>query len=159
MGRVIGLDVGSKRIGVAVSDELGVLASPHGVIRRQSYNKDAASIARVIDETEAGAVVIGLPLGLAGGFTDQTLRVQRFGQVLQTKVRIRVEWWDERLTTVMAQAVQGRESRAQWSRRQPRALPRETRDARAAGRVDELAAALILQAYLDSRRQGGVQSS
>lgn len=153
-GKVIGLDVGSKRIGVALSDDLGLLASPHGFIQRRSYNSDAAQIAALVESSGAGCIVIGLPLGLAGGATEQTERVRRFGQMLETRVSVPVDWWDERLTTVTAETIE-RRNRAS---RVPGTRSRSTQGSalRAGvppGRLDELAAALLLQGYLDSRHR------
>ena len=132
MGRAVGIDVGSKRVGVAVSDELKILATPRGMIRRQSYNKDAAAIIALVGEVGADVVVVGLPLGLAGQFTDQTERVQRFADMLASRLPVPLELWDERLTTVAAREIVGSE-----------------REARRAGLVDAVAAAFILQGYLD----------
>ena len=145
IGRTIALDVGSKRIGVAVSDELGVLASPHGAIPRRSYNKDAAQIAALVKEAAARRIVIGLPVGLSGGATEQTEKVRRFGQMLAARVSVPVDWWDERLTTVMAERIQreNRPGRTTGPSRSGAAGPR--------GRLDELAAAVLLQEYLDSQ--------
>jgi len=128
LARVIGLDVGRKRIGVAVSDELGILATPRGVILRRSYNKDAAEIQALVSAAEAEAIVVGLPLGLSGGATDQTRRTQRFAEMLASKIGVPVSMWDERFTTAEAQTIGPPE------------------------RDDEIAAAIILQGFLDSRR-------
>lgn len=132
--RVVALDVGSKRIGVAVSDELGLTATPTGAIQRQSYNKDAAAILELVADANAERIVVGLPLGLAGKATDQTRRVQRFAEMLATRAPVPVELWDERLTTAAASR-----------------LVRPGPEARRSGRLDALAAALILQGYLDHR--------
>ena len=129
MARLIGLDVGSKRIGYAVSDELGIIASPVGVIRRFSYNRDAAAIAAIVDANQAERLVVGLPLSLSGADSQQTSRVRQFAEMLATRLQVPVEVWDERFTTTMAVRMVGRERR------------------------DEGAAALILQGYLDSRRE------
>jgi putative Holliday junction resolvase len=142
VARIIGLDVGSKRIGVAISDELGVLASPRGAIHRLSYNKDAAAIASLVLESEAECVVVGLPLGLSGHETDQTRRVRQFAEMLASRITVPVELWDERLTTVAAQAI----------------APLD-RAARKAGLLDAVAAALILQGYLDHQGRSWVSSS
>jgi len=128
VARLIGLDVGSKRIGYAISDELGIIASPVGVIRRASYNRDAAAIGAIIDASEAERVVVGLPIGLSGADSQQTARVRQFAGMLSTRLAVPVDFWDERFTTAMALRMVGRERR------------------------DEGAAALILQGYLDSHR-------
>ncbi len=151
-GRIIGLDVGSKRIGVAVSDELGILATPRGVLRRRSYNRDAAWIAELVAETRAEGIVLGWPVGLSGDPTEQTRRAQRFGEVLAARVPVPVEWWDERLTTVVAQRIALRAGGAARSSHEPGRSARE----RAQGRVeslDAIAAAVILQGFLDHRKR------
>ena len=144
MGRVIALDVGSKRVGYAVSDELGIIASPRGFLKRQSYNKDAAAVAELVDQEQAERVVVGLPTGLSGQPTDQTRRVSQFAEVLASRLAIPVEMWDERLTTVMARRINPSLSRTPQ---------------RGAESVDAVAAALILQSYLDHRSQSSPSDS
>lgn len=146
--RILGLDLGSKRIGLAVSDELGLIATPHGVILRQSYNKDTARIAALVQDLRAERVVIGLPLGLSGVRTQQTVRAQRFGEILAERVPVTVEWWDERLTTVTAQAMSKTGATKPRARQSYRPQVRDQR-----GRVDEIAAAVMLQGFLDYRRR------
>lgn len=142
MARVIALDVGSKRIGVAVSDELGILATPRGAIRRQSYNRDVAAIADLVEAAAAERVVVGHPLGLSGNPTPQTHRVEQFAAVLASRLSVSVELWDERLTTTAAQAITG-----------------SGRAARQSGRRDAVAAAILLQAYLDWRSHSSASVS
>src|SRR5579871_2450261 len=132
---MIGLDVGSKLIGVAVSDEIGILATPRGAIPRRSYNRDIAAISELVRATQAACIVVGQPVGLAGAPTQQTERIRRFAEVLAQRMDVPVEFWDERLTTKMA-----------------RSAIRPDQDARRAGKVDAAAAAFILQGYLDHRR-------
>ncbi len=133
MARVIALDVGSKRIGFAVSDEIGVIATPRGLIHRQSYNRDATAIADLVEREQAERVIVGLPTGLSGLPTEQTRRVERFAEMLASRLPVPVELWDERLTTVMARRIS------------PRSTRTPERDAQS---VDAVAAALILQSYL-----------
>jgi len=142
LARVIGLDVGSKRVGVAISDELGVLATPRGAIHRQSYNKDAAAISALVEEFAAERIVVGLPLGLSGTPTNQTRRVEQFAEMLASRVSVPVELWDERLTTVAAQLI----------------VPSD-RASRQTGYLDAVAAALILQGHLDHRARSSGSSS
>lgn len=136
MARIIALDVGSKRVGFAVSDETGVIATPRGLVPRQSYNKDAAAIGDLVEREQAERVIVGLPTGLSGRPTDQTRRAERFAEMLASRLSVPVELWDERLTTVMARRIR----------------PSSTRTPqREAESVDAVAAALILQSYLDRR--------
>jgi len=136
VARIIALDVGSKRIGFAVSDELAVIATPRGLVHRQSYNKDAAAIGELVEQEQAERVLVGLPTGLSGRPTEQTRRAERFAEMLASRLSVPVELWDERLTTVMAR------------RMLPSAFRKPDREAES---VDAVAAALILQSYLDRR--------
>ncbi|MSQ23416.1 MAG: Holliday junction resolvase RuvX [Chloroflexi bacterium] len=136
MGRCIGLDVGSKRIGIAVSDELGVLATPRGAIDRSTLRRDLAALSELIEETAAEVIVIGYPVGMAGAPTAQTHQTERFAKMLSQETEVRIELWDERLTTAMAEAITGSDPRTRRS-----------------GRRDAVAAAFILQGYLDHREK------
>ncbi len=121
--------MGSKRIGVALSDELGIIATPDGVVPRRSYNKDAEAIEQIVQSTGAQAIVVGHPVTLAGGASRQTRRTEQFAEALTARVSVPVLLWDERLTTAMAHRLGF------------------------AHRDDEIAAALILQSYLDSAQR------
>jgi putative Holliday junction resolvase len=138
VARIIALDVGSKRVGFAVSDEIGVLATPRGLVHRQSYNKDAAAIGDLVKQEQAERVIVGLPTGLSGRPTEQTRRTERFAEMLASRLSVPVELWDERLTTVMARRMR---------RGSTRTAERESQS------LDAVAAALILQSYLDRRSQ------
>lgn len=144
MARIIALDVGSKRIGYAVSDELRILATPRGLIHRQSYNRDATAIGDLVEREGAERVIVGLPTGLSGRPTEQTQRAERFAEMLASRLPVPVELWDERLTTVMA--------------RQIRPDTRKTTEHEAQS-VDAIAAALILQNYLDSQSRSSPSES
>ena len=126
MARILALDVGSKRVGVACSDELAIIAIPLGTLRRASYNRDAALIAALVAEKAAECVVVGLPTSLSGQASAQTRRIEQFAEMLATRISVPVVLWDERLTTVMAKAIN-------------------------ASDLDAVAAAFILQNYLDAR--------
>ena len=144
MARIIALDVGSKRVGFAVSDEIGVIATPRGILHRQSYNKDAAAIGDLVEQEQAALVVVGLPTGLSGRPTEQTNRTERFAAMLASRLSVPVELWDERLTTVMARRIRQRSTRT---------------PNREAESVDAVAAALILQSYLDRRSPSSPRDS
>src|SRR3990172_500897 len=105
MARVIALDVGSRRIGVAVSDELGILATPRGAIFRATLRKDIAAVQALVAETEAERIIVGHPVGLSGASTSETHRAERFGTFLAAELTIPVDLWDERMTTAMAGAI------------------------------------------------------
>lgn len=137
MGRILALDVGEKRIGVAVSDETGTLARPLTTLTRASKREDFERIARLAAEQGAERVVAGYPRSLAGDEGPQARRVRRYVEALATTLPAPVELWDERYTTVEAQ------ERLQEAQR------RKLRDR---GQLDAAAAAIILQDYLDARR-------
>lgn len=137
--RVVGIDLGSKRIGVAVSDASGTIASPLTVIRRGgSRASDHAAIAEIVSEYEAVLVVVGLPLTLAGDVGPAAkAAIDEAGAVARV-VGVPVETFDERLTTVAADAIlMERRMRADARRRL----------------VDKVAAAVMLQSWLDARDQ------
>jgi putative Holliday junction resolvase len=135
--RVIALDVGERRIGVAVSDPTGTLATPHSVIHRRSKAQDFATVARLAAELQAERVVVGLPLSLSGDVGPQARRVMRYAQALAQALPVPVELYDERYSTVTAD-----ELLAEGGRKRHRTP------------IDAAAAAVILQEYLaDSKSQ------
>lgn len=132
--RLIALDVGERRIGVAVSDPTGTLATPHSVIQRRSKAKDFATVARLVAELGAERVVVGLPLSLNGEVGPQARRVTRYARALAQTLDVPVELYDERYSTVTADELLAESGR---KRRVP---------------IDAAAAAVILQDYLESHR-------
>jgi putative Holliday junction resolvase len=142
VGRVAGLDVGERRIGLAVSDATGTLARPVGVVRTSGLDVDAldrtaAEIARLAREDDGlVALVVGLPRRLDGSANDMTPRVEAFAQTLGVRTALPVVLQDERLTSVEAES---------------RLAIREKNWRVRKDRLDAAAAAIILQEYLDSR--------
>jgi putative pre-16S rRNA nuclease len=140
--RVVGLDIGEKRIGVAISDLTGTLARPLSVLRPAGLDVDALEIvgreiARLAEEEDGvGAVVVGLPRRLDGTPTDMTTRVEKFAQQLHAKTSLPVTLQDERLSS--------REAESRLALRD-----KDWRSRKA--RLDAAAAAVILQDYLDGR--------
>ena len=135
--RVVGVDLGASRIGVAVSDASGTVASPHIVLRRaRDRASDHAALRAVVEEIEAERVVVGLPLSLDGTMGPAALAVDEEVRELAAALPVPVETVDERLTTVTAE----RSLRAGGVRGRRR---REV--------VDKVAAAVLLQAWLDAR--------
>ena len=132
--RVMALDVGERRIGVAVSDLSGTLARPQAVIQRRSKAEDLAAVARLVAELEVERVIVGLPLSLDGEMGPQARRVARYAQTLAQALTVPVELHDERYSTVTADAL----------------LAESGRKRRVA--IDAAAAAVILQDYLESRQ-------
>jgi putative holliday junction resolvase len=135
--RAMGLDVGERRIGVAIADELGLIASPLAAVRRGPG--DLAEIATLAATQRVSRIVVGLPTGLSGREGPQAAAVREFARDLEETVgaEIAVDFWDERLTTAVAERVL-----------RERGAKREQRKRQ----VDATAAAVILQGYLDARR-------
>lgn len=131
--RSLGLDIGDRRIGVAMSDPQGILASPLTIINRADEPSDINAILAIIDQNQVGAVVVGLPLSLNGSLGPQAEKVQDFAHQLRRHTEVTVEFRDERLTTASAQ----------------RLMKMTGKDRRS--RDDAMAAALILQGYLDEK--------
>lgn len=134
--RVLGLDIGDKYIGVAISDELGMFAQPLMRIERTS-NKDAyAEIEKLINEYELCDVVVGLPINMNNTLGPQSEKVRKFAEKIKNKFKVNLIYIDERMTTISAQRVliEGsvrRENRKKY--------------------IDKIAASYILQTYLDSK--------
>ncbi len=137
--RALGLDVGSKTIGIALVDEAGIAAHPHSVIARTGTTPDIAAIAKLVAEHGVTDIVIGMPFELSGRIGHRARRVQLFIQALQTAVgeTLKLHEQDERFTTAQAERVL---LEADLSRAKRREV------------IDQQAAALILQAWLDTPR-------
>ena len=135
VGRVMGVDLGSKRIGIAISDRSGTIASPFTVIQRSgSVKKDHYAIAALVAEEECERVVVGLPLSLDGSLGRAAQAALSEADRLATVVNVPVETYDERLTTVSAdRALMEAKMRADARRRV----------------VDKVAAAVMLQSWID----------
>ena len=140
--RILGLDVGDKTIGVAVSDPLCITAQGITTIERVGIRKDAGKVIDYIKEYECEAVVIGLPLSLDGTDSVQTEKVREFRTMLENKLKslgplskVKVHWQDERFTTKIAENVF---IEANVSRKDRKKI------------IDRQAAIVILQSYLDS---------
>jgi putative Holliday junction resolvase len=137
LGRAMGLDVGERRIGVAIADELGMIASPLTTVARKPG--DLEELRDLARERGVGVFVVGLPTGLSGREGPQAAVVRAFASELGDVVgpAIEVAFWDERLTTAVAERM---------------LRERGARRGRGKGEVDAVAAAVILQGYLDARR-------
>jgi len=136
--RSLGLDIGDRRIGVALSDSEGMLASPFSVINRKDDSLAIKEIIDIISQQGVGQVIVGLPRSLDGSLGWQVEKVKKFVQRLCRYTKVPVDYRDERLTTVMA-----------------RRLRRVSGGKKGRGKVsdDAQAAALILQSYLDESHQ------
>jgi putative Holliday junction resolvase len=138
--RSLGLDIGDKRIGVALSDPDGILASPLTVINRTDESQDIAAIVDIVGQQGVGRIIVGLPYSLDGSLGEQAEKVKTFTQRLTSRISVPLEYRDERLTTVMAErlrrAVKGKKTKK--------------------ARDDAQAAAIILQGYLDEGLSDGL---
>lgn len=135
--RVLGLDLGKKRIGLAISDSECNIAFPAGTLRSAGRRADVAAIAEIIQEREVGRVVVGLPRHMDGRKGPEAEAAERFAQALHASTGLPVDTLDERWTSVEAERV----LRAQ-----------DLRGKKARERVDEVAASIILRTYLELRR-------
>ncbi|TMC23938.1 MAG: Holliday junction resolvase RuvX [Chloroflexi bacterium] len=153
--RLLALDVGDARIGVAVSDATGFLASPYITLYvSRDESQTWVAIQRVIDETEAEALVIGLPISLDGQMHAQGQRVLSFAERLRPHIAIPLTFWDERLSTVEAERLLAQRNQDEWGGRQKRQRRTDRRSTATKRRqkgqqIDAYAAAVILQDYLD----------
>ena len=145
--RTLGLDVGERRVGIAISDSTGTVARPLQALVRGSREEDFAAIVALVAEHDVGLVVVGQPLSLDGTEGPQARRVARYARILSAHLSVPVVSWDERFTTVAAYEIL-RRGHGQSRKR------KKMRQARAAGEVDAVAAAVILQSYLDNQSSG-----
>jgi putative Holliday junction resolvase len=134
--RILGLDVGDRRIGVAISDELGLTAQPLLTLLRRNRRQDLGSLARLVRKYGCAQVVVGNPLYMSGDISPQALKAQAFAQALQLETNVELTLWDERLSTTEAH----------------RHLDSAGRTGNRRDVIDQVAAVLILQSFLDSRR-------
>ncbi|MCT4509758.1 MAG: Holliday junction resolvase RuvX [Tepidibacter sp.] len=137
MKRIMGLDVGNKTIGVAVSDLMGLTAQGITTVRRKGIKKDLEEIDKIIKEKEVAEIVVGLPKNMNGTLGPQSEKVVKFTEKLKTITDLEIKFWDERLTTVAAEKSL---IQADVSRQKRKKV------------IDMLAAVLILQGYLDMKR-------
>ncbi|HUE77479.1 MAG TPA: Holliday junction resolvase RuvX [Longimicrobiales bacterium] len=140
MPRILAVDFGERRVGLALSDPRGMIATPLPTLtRRKGKRPPVAAVARVAEEHDVAELVIGLPLDLSGEESDWSREVRTFGDRLAERTGLPVAYQDERMTSVRAE-------RAVRSL----GLSKEKREQKE--RVDAAAAMLILQAYLDQRK-------
>jgi putative Holliday junction resolvase len=136
MKRILGLDVGDKTIGVAVSDEMGWTAQGVETIRRESKEKDIARLQQLISQFQVNEIVVGLPKNMNGTIGPRGESCQAFASLLAERTSLPVQLWDERLTTMAAERML---IAADVSRQKRKKV------------IDKMAAVLILQGYLDAK--------
>jgi putative Holliday junction resolvase len=136
LGRILGLDVGHVRIGVALSDPLGILASPHSVIQCTTPEQDAEAIAALVREHEVKTIVAGLPLNQHGEEGPQAAKTREFLDILKQRVDVDIDTMDERFTSAIAERILIGANMRRDKRKKV---------------IDKVAAQQILQVYLDRR--------
>ena len=134
--RVMGLDVGEKKIGVAISDALLLTAQARPTLHRKNLKSDISILGRLAQENEVHEIVVGNPLHMSGRESQQSEKVAKFAEELRTALKLPIVFWDERLTSFAAEQ-HLEEMGLKW---------RQRRD-----HIDKIAAMIILQNYLDSR--------
>src|SRR6185312_3743845 len=152
MTRLMALDVGAVRIGVAISDSTGFLASPYTTLYASRDEMQVwTAIQRCIDETGAEGLIIGLPISLDEQIHEQGKRVQAFAQRLQSHVAVPLTFWDERLSTVEAQRLLAQRGWGEGEKPQRRVgrQRHQTKRRQRGQEIDALAATVFLQDYLD----------
>ena len=135
-GQILALDVGDRRIGVAISNETRTMAIPHTVVERQNREDDLNRLCDMVRETEAKMLVVGLPLNMDGTEGPKAHQIRRLISRLKGRLEIPVTTWDERLTTVAAEKM---------------LVERGMRRKKRKGVIDTVAAQLILQNFLDHK--------
>ena len=135
-GRIMGLDIGDKTIGVAVSDIMGITAQGVKTIRRESKKIDIEELKNIIKERQVNKIVSGLPKNMNGTLGPQGEKVLKLCELIKEETGLEIDFWDERLTTVAAERslIEGDVSRKKRKKV-----------------IDMLAAVIILQGYLDSK--------
>ena len=135
MTRYLGIDFGQKRIGLAISDENGQIAFPLCVLENCGQRRVAVEISRIVTERKVGALVLGLPLNLDGSKGIAVENVEKFTDILKQYISIPVEFWDERLSTKIAERAMIEGGLSRMRRKQS---------------IDQATAQIILQSYLDA---------
>jgi putative Holliday junction resolvase len=138
-GKILGLDLGTKTIGVAVSDAMRYSASPLETIKRTKFTKDAERLEVLITENQIVAILLGLPLNMDGSEGPRVQSTRAFARNLKQRVNLPIAFWDERLSTSAVTRMM---------------IEADLRRDRRAEVVDKLAASYILQGALDRLRRG-----
>lgn len=132
--RILGLDVGQKTIGVAISDPLGFTAQGITTIRREKKAKDIEELKKICKEYSVESIVIGLPKNMNGSIGFAGEKIMEFSELIKDEIGLKIEFWDERLTTVAAHRAMLEADMSRGKRKKV---------------VDKVAATYILQGYLD----------
>jgi len=136
-GRVMALDVGSRRVGVAISDPTRTIAQSYGVVKRKSREEDFARYQQILAEQKVTLLLVGLPTTSEGGDSETAVWIRDYIAEFSQQCAVPIQFWDESFTTVQAEdSLRQRGKRGKKARQQ----------------VDAVAAAFILQSYLDAHR-------
>jgi putative Holliday junction resolvase len=133
--RILALDHGTVRVGVAVSDELKMIAQPLEFIAAEPFEKFAARLAEILREKPAELIVVGMPRNMDGSFGPAAEKVRAFVAALREKTTVPIRTWDERLTSAQAHRALSQANVRQKDRKD---------------KIDKMAAAILLQSYLDA---------
>ncbi|MCK5817378.1 MAG: Holliday junction resolvase RuvX [Candidatus Marinimicrobia bacterium] len=136
MKRVLAIDYGMRRIGLAVSDPLQIIATPLDTLRISNYDDGIKQLIAIYKEYKPITIIMGYPIGISGNKTDQTRLVDKVIESLESSIDIPIISWDERYTSIQAKDILKQQGR-------------KARDDK--GMVDQMAARIMLQEYLDSR--------
>ncbi len=136
MERYMGLDVGTKTIGVAISDPMFIIANPHTTIKRTTVNEDIDKLQEIIDQYQVSKIVVGMPYNMNKSVGPQAQRVMSFMDLVKKRVDNEIIYMDERLTTVSANRV---------------LIEQKVRREKRKDHIDKIAATYILQSFLDGR--------
>ena len=134
--RTLGIDHGTKRIGIAISDELGMIAQPLEFILAEPFADFLKRLKEIIRDKQVEQLVLGMPRNMDGSYGPAALKVQEFAAVLRDSVAVPLAFWDERLTSAQANRFM---------------IEANVRRDKRKEKVDKTAAAILLQSYLDSR--------
>ncbi len=134
--KIVGLDIGTVRIGIATSDIMEIIASAYEVYKRKNTSEDVKHIAEIVTNLGAGEVVIGLPLKMDGSEGQSVEMAREFGESLSKLISVPILYQDERLSTVTAEKI---------------LIESGVRREKRKGKIDSIAATIILQTYLDKK--------
>jgi putative Holliday junction resolvase len=132
--RILALDHGTRRIGVAVSDETKTIAQPLEFIPAEPFAAFLARLKQILDEKEVDCILLGMPRNMDGSYGPAAQKVESFAAVLRTALTVPIKMWDERLTSTMANRI---------------LIQGNVRRDKRKEKVDKMAAAILLQSYLD----------
>lgn len=139
MTRIMGLDVGDKTIGVALSDPMFLIANPLETIKREKASLDIKRLVEIIDEYDVETIVVGLPKNMNNSIGPQSMKVMSFVDLLKKQTDKEIIYQDERMTTIQSERV---------------LIDMDVRRENRKKHIDKIAASFILQTYLDGRRNG-----